>query len=537
MSDTVTAAAPAKVRNPVEKRMAQLHDLWWEQTQGMHWRAIVLRSPPESQRMLEAFFTLQMVDSEYSTPDLFLRFDAAFETGFSYSRELNQHLANAYKDNKDQFQRQGVVGDWQGASEPGWESADGVIERALSLARHLRRQRLSIVLQPSKISDLQCFERWLDAAMKAQVPAEDAGLVRLVLVDDSDSQAWQGLVERFRGFVQVIDAPLDMMDTAREIAAQNGGGGSAQVLFRQMYTDMLALLRKGDAAGVEARGERAMQVATRAGWTDQRAVVDVVVGSGWMQARDFPKAISRYRTARDNALEAERAGSPMGRTLVMQSWMAEGSAWVAAGEMKQAAATFEQAADAAKRVPNSLFTVESYRTAAQAWQSAGEKEKAMAAAMLGVREARAMPHADRPNSTVPQLLHDILRMQDPSRCERIAQAATRYETDTRAAIVAADLAAHRLGPHPESTAIASIEERMVLGYETAFQAQLREREKLVQGGNEVFRTVVALGRQWLDPTWSGLPHVRHPLDQEVAEWREPPEFAVLPDPQPFVDAA
>lgn len=537
MSEAATAPAPASVRNPVEKRMAQLHDLWWEQTQGTQWRAIVLRTPPESQRMLEAFFTLQMVDSEYATPDLFVRFDAAFETGFAYSRTLREHLLKAFDDNRQQLIQQGVSPDWPALNEAEWDSATGFMETALSFARHLHRHRVSVVLQPSKISEPGCFERWLDVAMRTPMDAQDQGLVRLVLIDDSDTRAWQGFAGRYRDSVHVIDAPIDIMDTAREIAAQSGGGGSSQALFRQMYTDMLALLRRGDAAGVEARGERAMQVAAREGWKDQRAVLDVVIGSAWMQSRDFPKSIGRYRSARESAFAADKAGNPMGRTLVMQSWLAEGSAWVAAGDMKQAALSYEHAAEAAQRVPNSLFAVEGYRSAAQSWKATGNKEEAMRAAMLGVREARAMADADRPNSTVPQLLDDLLHLQDEPRCERIARAASTYERDALVALVEADLAAHRLGPHPQPAAIASIEEKLELAYERVFQRQLREREKLVLGGDEVFRTVIALGRQWLDPTWSGLPHVRHPLDREIGEWREPPEFAVLPDPQPFLEAA
>jgi hypothetical protein len=148
-----------------------------------------------------------------------------------------------------------------------------------------------------------------------------------------------------------------------------------------------------------------------------------------------------------------------------------------------------------------------------------------------------MADADRPQSTVPQLLHDMLVMQDPKRCEHIARCATGYERDARAALVEADLAGHRLGDRPPRPAIDAIEARLAQRYEQAFQTQLREREKWVRSSEDVFRTVIALGRQWLDPAWSGLPHVSHPLDQGIDEWREPPEFARLPDPQPFVQAA
>ena len=524
-------------RNPVEKRMAQLHDLWWERTDDPALRAIVLRVPPDSQRMLEAFFTLQMLDSEYSTPDLFLRLDTAFETGFRYSRELRQQLVDTYRHNRPQLVKQGVAATWDEESRPGWDSAAGFMETGRSLARHLRCQRMSVVLQPGSVSSAECFERWFDAAMQTPMPQQEAGLLRLVLVDDSDTRAWQPLVERHAGAMRVVDAPLDILDAAREIAAQSGGGGSGVALFRQLYADMLSLLRQGDAAGVEAAGERALRLATRNGWADQRAVVDMMVGGARLQARDFGASITRYRRARDAAAEAAQAGNPMGATLFMQGWMAEGGACAAAGDMKQAALAFAHPAEGPPGGPPSRSAVEGHRAPAQAWRSAGERDKAWAAALAGVREARTMADADRPQSTVPQLLHDMLVMQDPKRCEHIARCATGYERDARAALVEADLAGHRLGDRPPRPAIDAIEARLAQRYEQAFQTQLREREKWVQSSEDVFRTVIALGRQWLDPAWSGLPHVSHPLDQGIDEWREPPEFARLPDPQPFVQAA
>jgi len=531
----MSSAAP--VRNPVEKRMARLHDLWWERTDDASLRAVVLRLPPDSQRMLDAFFALQMVDSDYATPDLFLRLDAAYETGYRYSRELRQAMIETVAHNRPQLAKQGVAGPWEEEHASGRDSAAGFVDTGLSLARHLRRQRLSVVLQPGGVSDVACFERWLDAAMQAPVPPQDAGLLRLVLVDDSDSRAWQPLVERHAGIVRVVDAPLDILEAAREIAAQAGGGAGGAALFRQLHADMLMLLRRGDAAAVEATAERAARLATRNGWSDQRAVLDVMVGGAWLQARDFARSVARYRQARAAAAEATQAGNPMGPMLLMQGWMAEGGAWAAAGDMKQSAQAFEQAGETARRIPNSLFAVEGRRAAAQAWLGAGERDRAWASALAGVREARAMAEADRPNSTVPQLLQDMLAMQDPRRCERIAQCATAYEREARAALVEADLAGHRLGPHPPPAAIAAIEAQLVQRYELLFQGQLREREQLVQGGEEVFRTVVAMGREWLDPAWSGLPHVKHPLDLSPGEWRESPAFARLPDPQPFVEAA
>jgi len=517
--------------------MAQLHDLWWEQTRHPHLRAIVLRAPADSERMLDAFFTLQQYDSEYATPDLFMRFDCAFETGFSYSRELRSWLVEIYEQNKAQFAYHGVSAPWSDAAQAGFDSPAGFMETGLSLARHLGGQVISVVLRPHPISSRECFERWLDAAMQVPMMSKDAGLFRLVLLDDDDSRAWQPFVERHAAHATVVQAPVNILEAAREAAAQSGGGGGAQVLYRQMYADMLTLLRHGDAAAVERKAATAMQVATRQGWGDQRVVVDMLVGGAWLQARDFSRSIARYRAARATAQEIASAGAPAGPILVVQSWMSEGGAWVASGDMPQGARAFEEAAEAARQVPHALFAIEGYRSAAQCWYACGERDKALEAAMLGIREARGMSDADRPASTVPLLLNDLLRMNDPSRCERIADCSANYEKQVLQAQTDTDRAAYRLGPHPEAQAVKAIEDRLLQAYEKAFQSWLAAREKLVAGGSEVFRTTVALGRQWLHPTWSGLPDVRHPLDQEPQEWRNAPEFAVLPDPQAMLETA
>jgi tetratricopeptide (TPR) repeat protein len=536
MPIATTRPAAAKTRNPVEKRMAHLHGLWWEQTYHPHLRAIVLCAPAHSHRMLDAFFALQQGDSDYATPDLFMSFDHAFEAGFSYSRELRSSLVEIYEHNKAQFARQGITEPWGDAELAGFESAAGFMEAGYSLARHLDNQVISAVLRPRRISDQKSFERWFDAAMQVPVPPDDAGLFRLVLLDDNDSRTLQPLIERHAAHSTVVQAPVNIFDTAREVAAQSGGGGGAQVLYRQMYMDMLTLLEHGDAAAVERKALGATQLAVRQGWPDQRSVIDMVVGGAWLKARDYPRSVERYRTARAAAQEAADAGSPAGDTLVVQTWMSEGGAWVASGDMQQAARAFEEAAKAAKQIPHAFFVIEGYRAAAQCWHMCGKHEKAMETALLGVQEARQMPDADRPNSTVPLLLNDLLRMHDPSRCEDIARCAADYEKQVLQAQTDADRAAHQLGPRPKDQAVKAIEEQLLQAYERSFQSLLAAREQLITQGSNVFQTVVALGRQWLHPTWAGLPDVRHPLDLEPQEWGSAPEFAVLPDPQPMLEA-
>jgi hypothetical protein len=82
-----------------------------------------------------------------------------------------------------------------------------------------------------------------------------------------------------------------------------------------------------------------------------------------------------------------------------------------------------------------------------------------------------------------------------------------------------------------------IESAMHARFETGFQRQRQEREHLIAGGDEFFRKVVALARELLNQLWNGLPEVKHPLDKDVPEWSEPPQFTKLPDPSGLIDGA
>ncbi|WP_044749952.1 hypothetical protein [Xanthomonas oryzae] len=44
------------------------------------------------------------------------------------------------------------------------------------------------------------------------------------------------------------------------------------------------------------------------------------------------------------------------------------------------------------------------------------------------------------------------------------------------------------------------------------------------------KSLVAVGREFLHPTWNGLPDIRHPLDNEIPAWTQPPAIQPLPDP-------
>ena len=102
----------SSIKSPVEKRIELLRDLWMDATEDDQVRVVIFRIPGNADKMLQAFFEAQRHEGDWQTPDLFLKFDSAFETGFTYSRMLREALVNSYTASEESFKEQSIPFDW-----------------------------------------------------------------------------------------------------------------------------------------------------------------------------------------------------------------------------------------------------------------------------------------------------------------------------------------------------------------------------------------------------------------------------------------
>ncbi len=512
-------------KSPVEKRIALLRDLWIEATDDAAVRVVVWRVPDNASRMLLAFFEAQRHEGDWQSPDLFIQFDAAFETGFSYSRALCEALVESYAASRDGFAEQGIAFDWAHDAVPRAASAAGFLALLQSFAAHHRAhfRCAAAALMPTSTTSAEAFDAWVAAALKAGVPTN----VHLVLVDSTGDRHWDRLAQEHAGITRVIGAPIDMFDIARETAAQAASTGPA-VAYRQLLTDVLTLVEKGTPAQAGARADKAMKIAERERWFDQQVVLHMAVAGAQLKAGEHPAAIHRYRQARTCAEEAMRQQHPVGGNLVVQTWFGEAGAWLAAKQWRQAAQAYRSGAEAAQRLPNAMFALEGFRMAGFCFLRAGDTEPAHDHLVLAVREGKAMPPGERALTTLTFALNDLLRLRDAPRADELERLARAYQADTATAHSRAEKDAAALGATPAPSAVDRIEAQMHASFETAFRTLREKRERVVAGGDAFFRKVVAVGRDLLHPHWAGVPEVKHPLDKEQAAWDPLPAEAELP---------
>jgi tetratricopeptide (TPR) repeat protein len=531
----------SSTKNPVEKRIALMRDLWWQATEVEQVRIVVWRVPDNAERMLLAFYEAQRLDGDWQTGDLFIKFDAPFETGFSYSRMLCDTLIESYVASDDSFKQQGIAMNWPFARVPRPDSAAGLLGLLDHFAQHhhARFRHAVAALMPATVTSaaaLQAWvQAWVDAALQAGLPAG----VRLALQDTTSQPQWDWLLKAHPAQVRLIEPPVDMFDIARETAAQSPSAGPA-VAYRQLLTDVLALVEKGTPAQASARGDKALKIAEREGWHDQQVVVHMAVAGAHLKAQDCPAAIKRYRQARVCAEEAKRQGSPtalaVGGNLVMQTWFGEAGAWFVAKQLRQAAQAYRSGAEEAQRLPNQMFALEGFRMAAYCYARHGDTEDARAHGALAVREGQAMQPAERAPSTLGVALNDLLRLQDPERLAEMENLVSAYQAGIAHAHADAEKKGAALGAAPANADVDLIESQMHTRFEASFQTLREKREQLIARGDDYFLKVVAVGRDLLHAQWAGLPEVKHPLDKEQAMWTAMPQSASLPPAGDLQDA-
>ncbi|HBK47252.1 MAG TPA: hypothetical protein DDZ67_12640, partial [Xanthomonadaceae bacterium] len=159
----------------------------------------------------------------------------------------------------------------------------------------------------------------------------------------------------------------------------------------------------------------------------------------------------------------------------------------------------------------------------------GQREAARERGLEAIRQARPLSPEDRRATTLPLALWDLLLLQDRPRAQKLEQCAATYLEQVGQLHAQAEARADKLGQRPDRDRLERIEAELHAGFEQAFHRVAQERERLIQGGDEFFRKVVAVARDFLDPAWNGLPEIRHPLDNEVAAWTQPPAMLPLPD--------
>jgi tetratricopeptide (TPR) repeat protein len=498
--------------NPVERRIADLCQEWAGFRADPSKRLLIWQAPENAERLLQAFFETQKHETEYSTGDLFIVFDASFEHSIQYSRALKEALAGQYKASREALESQGIACDWHYAPAEFADSATGFVHSIGSFGSHHQEQigHCVAVLYPQYIMDNDAFAAWLGRALNAGVPE---GL-RLVVTDSLENPRFNGFEESAPGLVQTRTVQIDSLTLAQQTFAQEDAVGPAAV-FRNHLMGLATLLEKGSADQVKAKAADALAFAKKQQWVDQQVVVALLVAGALLKEKRFDEAVTDYQNARQSARQTVDAGHPAGQQLVLQTWFGEAGAHLAAGDASAAGRCYDQAAELAQGIPNLVLAIEAWRMSAFCSARASDREGAIASVRKAFQLGNDLDPEQREMSTLPLTAVDLLRLIEPKRVVKIEKIKINLEQQAGRLRQAVELRSAELEAGADAEQYRHAEEHLARATAQAVEQAQKQLNTLVAGASQPFRHVFTqarnlLGRQWPLFSAAAMPQTPQP---------------------------
>ncbi|SDW62854.1 hypothetical protein [Nitrosomonas communis] len=484
--------------NPVERHLINLGDSWLEFKADASKRLLLWQTPDNATRILQCFFELQKHESQYSTNDLFIVFNAGFENSIQYSRALKEELAGQYEASKEDLKQQGIAADWEFKPEVLPDSPSGFIQslRLFGSKYHKVIGHLVAVLMPQSVENDRAFISWLERVMQTGIPER----LRLVVIDSTEYPRFGKLIDSSNPLVYNDTLKVDTLAIAQETFAQEVTTGPAGV-FRNYLMGLVTLIEKGSLEQVKAKAIDAFIFARKQKWSDQEVAIRMLYAGALLKEKHFGAAQKIYQGARQSAVQAMESDHPAGRQLVLQTWFGEASADFASGDIVHAAECYDQAAIVARQIPNPVLEIEAYRMTAFCHARLAQRDAALERSLKVFACAKQLKPEARPITTMPLAAIDLLRIIDPERVQLMEDIKYRFIAAIEKANEVLEQQAEELDKAQDTQQLHIAEETLKLNKERAKREAEYALDEVVRAGSEQFQDIFSQARELLNKEW------------------------------------
>jgi tetratricopeptide (TPR) repeat protein len=397
--------ADSTQKNAIEKRIDELTDIWNEFAQDPGTIMLRLLLASDEARMIDLF--LEMQNEELSDiPDLFIRFEEAFENPSQYGFVLREALCSKYDEIREGIGEEGLLTDWTcPLPQPG--DIPTFINSCRSFGEYYGElmDYLVVVLTPATVVDVAQWEQWLINLLGADLPPT----LKVMVVDSLDSPALERLAEiagdRLKSVAPALNMPGAMEELVRDVPGHSPGH-----TFRRLFVALTNAAGAGDLKKSQKAADSALAIATKENWPQMQIVIHMALAGAFIGAGKFEDALTNYQQAEKIAVTANEAGDPAAATLIVKTKMAQASALIAQSRYTEAAEIYGSAAVLAENQQDHFMTLENRRMAAYCQETTEQYDRSWQSGLLAIQAAEKMEVDLRANSTLPYVGQGLLRV-------------------------------------------------------------------------------------------------------------------------------
>lgn len=384
-------------KNAIEKRLDQLSDRWITFTDDEEARLLRWLIDADNRQMVEAFLAYQQEEAG-DLPDLFIRFEAAFDEASTYGQTLLDLLRQGYAESQEELNDADIDTGWRCPDpKPNEEDCKALVRACTSLYEHYAdlMDYLAVVLTPSQVEDEEAWQAWLLRLLQCSIPEQ----VRFLVLDHAEAPALEPISSMEPTLIMTDCPDLDMAGAMEEIA-QSANDGSPEGRFRELLTALNKAASEGDTARAEDISEAAIDLTRSQEWWDMECTVYMVMGGVHLADNNPQPALDYYQKSGQVALKLDEDHHSRAM-LRLQSCLAEGSALFQMEAHAQAAEVYEAAVPLAEAADNDFLMIDAWRMAGTCHERSHQIAEAWRCHMEALEVGETLEDDERLNSTLP----------------------------------------------------------------------------------------------------------------------------------------
>jgi hypothetical protein len=412
-------------QDAIARRLDLLFDHWCEFAQNPDVRLLRWLAATDEVSMVEAFVARESEPDACETPDLFLRFDDAFDNPAAHGYRLRQSLIGAYDEARPALGEGGLDTSFVAPHADRADDDIGALLCALAAYHAHQAGQVALLvafLSPATVSDPPAYQLWLQRLI-LRAPAH----VRFVMVDSSAREQAGELAAAQSELVMSVPCELNMGGACEELL-RGAGSDSPGDRFRQLFAALGNAAKAGDLAAALPLSQSATRLGTAMGCPHLAAVVQTLLAGIYSGAGDYLQAIRCYSQvelladetyahgergapAPEGARELEgKVAMAYGLRLKRDARFGQGTCLIAERAWEHGSKVFLDGAGLSRRLQDARGELDALRLASLCFEQHGALQHAWQCGMKGLEIGGGMDGETRRTSSLPYLGESMLRL-------------------------------------------------------------------------------------------------------------------------------
>lgn len=395
--------------NAIMSRMGRMHQLW-RNALATDPSVICWQLKTVEEDFADIFYLLEETGEYSEFPEVFIKFDAPFNSLTTFSEDLSQQLLETWEVSYSQYQPKDLCGleNWHLLEEDEVQKTGAWFLRQVQFLKDCMRSypwdKIVVYIAPQQVSDFQEWAKWVEETLKDPIPP---GLL-IMFKDYQEYPYLEKPILRMGEKGCVLKADLDLYGAMKQEASA-GATHDPGVRYRVAFLEMAEAAGKEDEKGVLTAGDSCLRIAAEMKQAQLEAAAMLAMGTHLLNLGNRKKALQVYGNCLelcDRQKAAETPGDFL--RISMQAHAAIASVFLLEKKYMQAASSYNKMKHCAIALEDVMNHMEAQRMEAFCYEHKRKYAEAFVCVKAAYETGKKLPPETLPFTTFPHICNTLL---------------------------------------------------------------------------------------------------------------------------------